>query len=82
MADSFDDPIDEIEVWDGKRLRVMIVWDLETKQLSLRMCSEQSIPSLGMMERAKMMLAATYAKERESAGLPKMVRFDGPIGPQ
>ena len=83
MADEFNDPVDQIEVWDGKRLRVMIVWDIESKKLQLRMCNDQVIPSLGMIERAKMVLAETFREERVGKpGLPTMVRFDGPIGLQ
>lgn len=57
MADSFTDPIDEIEVWDGNRLRVMIVWDVEADRFTVRFPKTNVIPALGMMERAKLLIA-------------------------
>ncbi len=84
MAD-FEDPVTDIEVWDGKRLRVMIVWDVEAEIVHLRMDSNQMIPSLGLMERAKMMLtkkeilASTKGTPMEGH---KIVRFPGPAGMQ
>ena len=84
MAEPFLDPIDGIETWDGKRLRVMIVWEVETTVLELRRSNDHIIPSLEMIEGAMAIITRIQSGqvEQEQEQGTEVLIFPGPKEPQ